>query len=245
MHTDSNASSTEQHRITFDNLSANRVILNDKNQVLSNISLLECSPFVTLINRYLNSENEDDIYAKVQWDTIEFKLGKDDYTFINKILQENFKEKFFFKIPQMQNTEQQNESSVDLPKKQSSSNKISPNIRLDFQIKQIGLTLYLNETNLNNQQISRDENSKFIYLTIQMIEANFKQLPDSTYYAKAQIQHLLLDDLRQDNNISRLINKNFTVDQNTPLLTVTVQLKQNDTTSIRTGNSLFIPTSVT
>ncbi|CAF4932934.1 unnamed protein product [Rotaria sp. Silwood1] len=232
MHSESN----QQYRITFENLSINRIILNNENKSLN---LLECSPFQTLINRHFNSDNKE-IYVKILWDKIQFNLSKYDYAFINKIFQENFKEKIFHKIPQIQMSEQQNQdneqndSPSKLPtKKQSTSNEIPLNIRLDFQMKQIDLTLYLDKIGLNNQQQSRNENDKFIYLTIQLIEAQFKQSTNINYQGKIQIQHLFADDLRQNHqnkNFARLINKGFNVDQNAPLLIATLQNKSSNRT---------------
>ena len=48
-----NSTLDEQHRITFENLEINRIVLN------SSLNLFECLPFVTLINRHLNSENNN------------------------------------------------------------------------------------------------------------------------------------------------------------------------------------------
>ncbi|CAF1533760.1 unnamed protein product, partial [Rotaria sordida] len=139
------------------------------------------------------------------------------------------------KIPQIQITEQQDQdneqydSPSKLPtKKQSTSNEIPLNIQLDFQIKQIDLTLYLDEIDLNNQQLSRNENDKFIYLTIQLIQAQFKQSTNINYQGKIQIQHLFADNLKQNNqnkNFLRLINKGFHTDQNTPLFIATLENK--------------------
>ncbi|CAF1512360.1 unnamed protein product, partial [Rotaria sordida] len=144
------------------------------------------------------------------------------------------------KMPQIRIIEQQDQdnkqydSTSKLPmKKQSTSNEISLNIQLDFQIKQINLTLYLDEIDLNNSQLSRNENNKFIYLTIQFIEAQFKQSTNINYQGKIQIQHLFADDLRQNNrntSFVRLINKGFNVDQNAPLLIITLQNKSSNRT---------------
>ncbi|CAF4274632.1 unnamed protein product, partial [Rotaria sordida] len=49
MHSESN----QQYRIIYENLSINRIILNNENKSLN---LLECSPFQTLINRHFNSD---------------------------------------------------------------------------------------------------------------------------------------------------------------------------------------------
>jgi hypothetical protein len=237
MNTDlDNSSSIEKHTIQFENLSINRLILNEKNS----IDLFSCSPFIISINRYLHSEDNNQISIEIQWDNIDFKLGNSDYASINQIFQQNFQEKFFNKIPQIENNvkqdkEQEYYSSNNITKKQSSTDKISPKIQLDFQIKQISLTLYLDQTNI---QLSRNQNSKFIYLTIQMIQALFQQSTNSTYYGKLQIQHLFADDCRLNKQFSQLINKGFKVDQNAPLLTATLNYK----TSIRTGKLVFILT---
>ncbi|CAF4174168.1 unnamed protein product, partial [Adineta steineri] len=87
MHTDSNEKFNEQHRITFDNIISNRVILNENNEIIEKNSLFQCSPFLTLINRYFNS-NKNHIEIKIQWDTSQCKFSKDDYTFIDQILKQ-------------------------------------------------------------------------------------------------------------------------------------------------------------
>jgi hypothetical protein len=230
MHTDfDNSSSTEKHTIKYQNLKANRIQLNEKNQ----INLFDCSPFIILINRNLNNQNKNQIYIQIQWDNIQSKLSKSDYASINKILQENFKEKIYYKIPQIQDNQQQQEQQEDsssnyVPKKESSTKKNSTEIRLDFQIKEISLTLYLDEFNV---ELIRNEDSKFIYLTIQMIEAFFQQSSNSTYNGKVQIQHLFADDCKQNKQFSRLINKGFKVDQNSPSIIIDL----NNKTSNRTG----------
>jgi hypothetical protein len=241
MHTDSNnqinSSSIEQHRITWEKISSNRISFNHQNQIVNQLILLESSPFIALINRTLNNDHQTDqneISIKIIWDNIQLKFGKDDYTFINQIFKRNFNENIFYRTNQIENIQQNHVpseqiiSSPNISKKENKKN--STKIQFNFQIKQIGLTLYLSQTNLQNNQIIRDENYKFIYLTIQLIEANFQQLTDSTINGKLQIQHLLLDDLRKI-NISRLIDKQFHVKQNTPILNANLVFKQ----SIRTG----------
>jgi hypothetical protein len=226
-HTDlDKSSSNEKHTIKLENLSANRIRLNETNQ----INLFESSTFTILVNRYLN--HNDELSIDIQWDNIDLKLSKCDYASINQIFKQNFKEKIFYKIPQIQNQDEQEQDypTVNIPKKQSSTKKISPKIRFNFQIKQISLTLYLEKT---NDQLTRDENSKFFYLTIQFIQAVFQQSSNSTYKAKLQIQHLYGDDPRQDNQYSRFINKGFKVNQNTPLLIGNLK----NETSTRTGKS--------
>ncbi|CAF4303144.1 unnamed protein product, partial [Rotaria sordida] len=71
MHSESN----QQYRIIYENLSINRIILNNENKSLN---LLECSPFQTLINRHFNSDNKE-IYVKIFWVKIQFNLSKYDY----------------------------------------------------------------------------------------------------------------------------------------------------------------------
>ncbi|CAF1065734.1 unnamed protein product [Adineta steineri] len=237
MYTDeSNTSDVEQHRIIFENVHADRIILDDINQCIEKINLLECASFFTLIKRNLNSDINEQISIKIQWDKIEFKLGKDDYAFLMKIFEENFQELSFYKMPQINPVEQSNENKIILPNKQAVVTKnIYKIIQLDFQMKQIDFTFYLSQTNIYDNHISRDENSKFLYLTIQMIELNFQQLSDSSYNGQLQIQHLLLDDLRQK-NISRLIDINENVDKNIPLIIATIQSKQNNYESIQTVN---------
>ncbi|CAF0900458.1 unnamed protein product [Adineta steineri] len=224
MHTDSNEKFNEQHRITFDNIISNRVILNENNEIIEKNSLFQCSPFLTLINRYFNS-NKNHIEIKIQWDTIQFKFSKDDYAFIDQILKQNFKEKTFHQFTQIENIQtdedqHQNQSQIqpkqiksnkDLSKKKDESFEI---IQFQFQIKQITFELY-----------QQDENSKLLNLIIKSIESNFKYFSDSTLNGIFQIQQIYLDDLR-NKQISRLIDKHFNVKENNPIFNIQIQFKQ-------------------
>ena len=100
------------------------------------------------------------------------------------------------------------------------------NIQLDFQIKRISLTLYLDEIDLKNI-ISRDENHKFIYFTIESIQFKFKQLSNLNYEGIFQIERLFADDFRENNSISRFINKNSNSQQKTPLIHINFNLKHH------------------
>ncbi|MHC5720771.1 MAG: hypothetical protein ACYTX0_54320, partial [Nostoc sp.] len=110
----------EKHSIKYENLFIER-IYSDGNM---KINLLKSSPFILSINRHAKQENSE-INIQIQWDEIQFYLGKADYASINRILKENFQEKILYKIPQIQSSEQQQQqlsSSNPIPQEKSSKN---------------------------------------------------------------------------------------------------------------------------
>ncbi|CAF1279791.1 unnamed protein product, partial [Didymodactylos carnosus] len=182
---DPNRLFVEQQIITINNLFGRRVKLNNNNEILGDISVLECSELRTLIERLLYPEkiqNESQITIQLNWDTIQFILAKDDYAYIC----------------------------------------------FDALIKKIALTLYLGESNIITEHVSRNENLKFVDLQFEMLKAHFQQLCDSSYNGSVQIQELVLDDLRETNrsdSITRMINRNFNVDPNILIFTVNIEFK--------------------
>ena len=223
MHTDLNTISfKEKHSITYENLSVERSFSDGNKQ----INLLKSSPFRIAVNRQADQENQE-ITAEIRWDTIQFHLGKADYAAIQRILQENFREKILSKVTQVQSTDEQQPSNQPPTK-----NELSTQIRLNFQIKEISLTLYLDE---NPEQGTRDDNSKLIYVTIEAIQASFQQPSNSNYQGNLQIQQLYANDCRlhqQNQTFAHFINKGFDVDQNTPLINIDLHAEK----STRTGN---------
>ncbi|CAM4989224.1 unnamed protein product, partial [Rotaria socialis] len=56
---------------------------------------LECAELNTLINRLLYPEKvktEPGILIKVEWGLVHFRLAKDDYSCVMRVLMENFSE---------------------------------------------------------------------------------------------------------------------------------------------------------
>ncbi|CAF1293254.1 unnamed protein product, partial [Didymodactylos carnosus] len=236
---DPNRLLVEQQIITINNLFGRRVKLNKNNEILGDIGVLECAELHTLIERLLYPEkiqNEPEITIQLNWDTIQFILAKDDYACIMKIFKDNFTEKIHHKIPKpdvqeqpkYKETNQEQVIVTNNRQDKSNDNKVLEKICFDALIKKIALTLYLGESNINTQQVSRNENLKFVDLRFEMLKAHFQQLSDSSYNANAQIQELVLDDLRETNqsdSITRMINRNFNVDPNIPIFNVNVEFK--------------------
>lgn len=201
---DENSLAIEEHRIRFENLSICRISFH-QSQTIVHRQFVQCSPFVTLIQRYLNpkhEENANKIVIKTQWDTISMKLGKSDFAFIKQILNENFKEKFFFKFPKSPPVTSSSTSSTkqSIPTREK---PISFRIRWAFQMKEINFVLYLDEPNVEHPA---DETSKFLSLTIQTIEANFENSRGSL-----AIQQFYADDVsktKSNNSLSRYIDAN-------------------------------------
>ena len=138
--------------------------------------------------------------------------------------------------------QQQQIQSSNQPKKTIQNKKISPKIKVEFQIKEINLILYLKQT--ENQSL-RDDTSKFISITIEMIEACFQQLSNSTFNAKLNILHLYANDLKQtdqNNQFAKFINKGFNVQQNSPLLIINLNNKTSNKTisNYLSKHNLFI-----
>jgi hypothetical protein len=251
---DPNRSFIEQQMFIFKNLLASRVNLNTTNEIIGDIVLLECAEFHTSIDRLLHSrniKNEPEISVKVDWETIDLNISKNDYSCLMKIWRENFSEKIYHENPPSTHQEQSKDEQTnqEIPsfdgsiKKQtnSSNDQTSEKFRLDFQIKKIGLTLFLEESDLNVHGVIRNENSKFICMQIEMIEAHFQYLFDSSYHGEAQIQCFLLEDLRQtnlSNSNKRLLDRNDNVDRNAQMFIVTVKFKpktETNTTDVQQG----------
>ncbi|CAF1170061.1 unnamed protein product [Rotaria sordida] len=237
---DPNRLYVEQQVIIIKNLFASRVQLDKNNETRGDISLLKCTELSTLIDRLLYPEkiqNEPEISIITKWDTIEFTLGKDDYACIMKIFKANFSEKIYHKIPKstiIQEKVEYRQKSVTVTNKNQqnlSDNQVSKKIHFNAEIKKIALTLYLSESKLITRYVSRDENLKFLDLRFEMFKADFCQLSDSSYNGKAQIQTFLLDDLREtnkSNTVTHMIDRNFNVDPNVPMFTVTLEFKKEN-----------------
>ncbi|CAF1248487.1 unnamed protein product [Rotaria sordida] len=239
---DPNRSLVEQQVIVMNNLLASRVKLGKTNEIFGSISLLECSELSALIDRLLYPEkvqHEPEISIVVNWDSIQFTLAKDDYATLMKIFKKNFSEKFYHKISKPAVQEQyeyrrMSQSGVIVTKKKEDNinrNKISKKIHFNAEIKKIAITLYLDESNVITRHESRNENSKFFDLQLKMLKAQFRQLSDSSYAGQAQIQELILDDLRvtnRSNKVTHMINRSFNVDPNVPMFTVTLEYKTNN-----------------
>ena len=227
---DQTQSATEEHKIIFEDLSISRIKLNNDNQIIGNIKLLECSPLNTLINRHLNLQpDQTKIAITIQWDQIDFVISKNDYLFFMEIVKENFKENISQKIPHKQ--DKQNKQKSNSPVKKQSN--LSQLITINLQIKQISLTLYQEQTNIN---------SKLLYGALESIQLDFQRSSDLTYQAKIQIQNLFADYLLQTDNqesIKRIIEKNCKVESEKPIFTAELQIKpanNDESRSIRQGH---------
>ncbi|CAF1105334.1 unnamed protein product [Rotaria sp. Silwood1] len=239
---DPNRSFIEQQVVTMKKLFASRVQLGKNNETCGDISLLQCAELSTLIDRLLYPEkvqNEPQISIVTNWDTIQFTLAKDDYACIMKIVKENFSEKIYHKIPKstvQEKTEyrQNSQKNVTITNKNQENlngNQVLEKIHFNAEIKKIAITLYLNESKFIPRHASRNENLKFLDLRFEMLKAHFRQLSDSSYDGKAQIQTLLLDDLRKANefnSVTRMIDRNFNVDPSAPMFTVTLEFKKEN-----------------
>jgi hypothetical protein len=72
-------------------------------------------------------------------------------------------------------------------------------------------------------------------MRIEMLEGHFQQFSDESYNAKAQIQYFLMDDLRKTtppNSITRLLDRNFNVDQNAQMFIITVTFNPKSETNL-------------
>ncbi|CAF2841774.1 unnamed protein product [Rotaria sp. Silwood2] len=235
-------SSVEQQVVIMKNLLASRVQLGKNNETRGDISLFKCAELSTLIDRLLypdKIQNEPQISIVANWDIIQFTLAKDDYACIMKIFKENFSEKIYHKIPkpavqektEYRQTSQNNVTVTNKNQENLNTNQISEKIHFNAEIKTIAITLYLSESKLITRHASRNENLKFLDLRLETLKAHFRQLSDSSYDGKAQIQTLLLDDLREtnkSNSITRMIDRNFNVDPNASMFTVTLEFKKEN-----------------
>ena len=214
-----NSNCQEKHSIRFENVSI--------------FNILQCSPFVISIQRYFNSNQQNRIQIAIQWDSIDFQLSKYDFQTIQTILNENFQEKLIFKFPKIQSFDQQSPTTtttttttISQPIRTKQKSLLSTEIQLDFLIKQIGFTLFIEE----NDEISRDDNCKFVYLAIETIQAKLKLYQNSTFEANLIIQNFIGNDLKQIDPFHQFINKGFQVQQNSPFLI----LKLNQSNSNQT-----------
>ncbi|CAF3768117.1 unnamed protein product [Adineta steineri] len=225
----------EEYKIIFQNLLVNRVKLNDTNQIEEHINLLDCSPLTILINHHLNietlEENQAKFSIKFQWEQIDFFIHQEDYLFFIEIYEENFKEKIYHKIPQEQNAIEENKELSDKPVKKQKilkqkDKKIYQLIAINLLIKQINLTLY------------HDQNAKLLYLEFENIQIDFQQFSNATYNGQAQIFNLIVDYLYSndnENSIKRIIDKNWNIEQDKPILSINLQYKPSND-----DNSTFI-----
>ncbi|CAF4363853.1 unnamed protein product, partial [Adineta steineri] len=172
-------------------------------------------------------------------------ISKSDYSCLMKIFQNNFSERFNQKIslPVMQK-QFENEKSIE-KQTNSSNDKNSMKIQIDCEVKNITITLFLDEFNPTVRQTNRNKTFEFLSMRIEMIGIHFQQLSHLSYNIKSQIQNFLLDDLRKtnpSNSETHLFNRNFNVDQNIPIFTMIIDCKPNNETpaiNIRQVNAQF------
>ncbi|CAF4729486.1 unnamed protein product [Rotaria sp. Silwood2] len=78
------------------------------------------------------------------------------------------------------------------------------------------------------RRVPRNEDLKLADVKIEMLEALFNQLSDTSYKAMARAKNLVLDDLRVTNqsaSLTRMIDRHFTVDPNTHMFIGSFQFK--------------------
>jgi hypothetical protein len=150
-----------------------------------------------------------------------------------KVLKENFSEKIYHEIPkstviQDQSKSEQINQEIIIVNNKKQDQQIIEQIHFNAKIKTIALTLYLGNSDVTSRNTSRDEKLKFVEFKLEMFEADFCQLFDSSYHIRVQIQKLLSNDLRvtdRSSHITRLIDRGFKVDPKVPILAVTLEFK--------------------
>ncbi|CAF4998325.1 unnamed protein product, partial [Rotaria sp. Silwood1] len=78
------------------------------------------------------------------------------------------------------------------------------------------------------RRAARNENLILANVEIEMLEALFRQLSDTSYKAMARFKNLLLDDLRVTNkltSLTRMMDRHFTVDPNTHMFIGSFEFK--------------------
>ncbi|CAF3586652.1 unnamed protein product [Adineta steineri] len=220
----------ERQNIRLENILASRVKLDKDNNILGEAVLLECAELNTEINRLLYPEkvkNQPGVSIKVLWDSVHFRLAKDDYSCVMKVLMENFSENIRDQIPDsFQNeqynyiTDKQREEEDELKKAvikrrtELVSNEVVPTLKLRATIKTLALTLYLGDSDMSTRREPRNDKLKLASVEIDMLDAVFKQQSNGSYKATALVKNFLLDDLRATNkreSVTRMMDRHFTV----------------------------------
>ncbi|CAF0751812.1 unnamed protein product [Rotaria sordida] len=240
----------EQQNIRLENVLASRVKLSSEHGILGEVILLECAELNTLINRLLYPEKiktEPEVSIKVEWELVHFKLAKGDYTCIMKVLMENFTEnirsqilendqieKYHYREEEREKEEEALRDAVIKRHKDALGDDILQTVKLRAEVKKLALTLYLGESDLTVRRAPRNENLKLANVEIEMLEALFRQLSDTSYKAMARVKNILLDDLRATNkstSVTRMIDRHFTVDPDTYMFIGSFDFKPKDSSN--------------
>ncbi|UJR16774.1 hypothetical protein I4U23_003674 [Adineta vaga] len=222
-----NQLSIERQELTFRNFYISHRILNDSNEISNDIVLVKCTEFHAWIHRVLyldGSLTQPEVSAKIEWETIDITLTNEDYSCIMKIFERNFSEQVFLHSLEQEVIVDKPSTDIPVEKHKNTFNKtISKKIQIDFEIQKINLTLCLNENNQTIDQLNPNKTSEFLKMIIEMIDLHFQQLSDGSYTTKTQIKHVFLDDLYG----TRVLNRNFHVDPNVPLLITTIDFQSD------------------
>ncbi|CAF2933999.1 unnamed protein product [Rotaria sp. Silwood2] len=241
---DPKRSLNEQQNVRLENVLASRVKLNSENNILGEVILLECAELNAIINRLLYPEKnrtEPGVSIKVEWELVHFQLAKGDYSCIMKVLMDNFTENIRNQILENEQIEQYHYREEEREKEEEAlrnavikqqqdvyGDDILQTVKIRAEIKKLALTLYLGESDLTVRRVPRNEDLKLADVKIEMLEALFNQLSDTSYKAMARAKNLVLDDLRVTNqsaSLTRMIDRHFTVDPNTHMFIGSFQFK--------------------
>ncbi|CAF3899768.1 unnamed protein product, partial [Rotaria magnacalcarata] len=253
---DPKKSLVERQNVRLEKVLASRVKLDRDCNIIGEAILLECAELNTLINRLLYPEKvktEPGILIKVEWGFVHFRLAKDDYSCVMRVLMENFSENIRDEMPDSFQNEQyryrqeiqekeEDKLRNDVIKKQKESlvtDVVVPTLKLRAEIKKLALTLYLGESDLSVRRGPRNDNLKLAYVEIETLEAIFRQSSDGSYKATARVKNFLLDDLRETNkstSVTRMMDRHFTVDPNTHMFIASFEfqpISQSRSTGLR------------
>ncbi|CAF1212266.1 unnamed protein product [Rotaria magnacalcarata] len=253
---DPKKSLVERQNVRLEKVLASRVKLDRDCNIIGEAILLECAELNTLINRLLYPEKvktEPGILIKVEWGFVHFRLAKDDYSCVMRVLMENFSENIRDEMPDSFQNEQyryrqeiqekeEDKLRNDVIKKQKESlvtDVVVPTLKLRAEIKKLALTLYLGESDLSVRRGPRNDNLKLAYVEIETLEAIFRQSSDGSYKATARVKNFLLDDLRETNkstSVTRMMDRHFTVDPNTHMFIASFEFQprsQSRSTGLR------------
>ncbi|CAF3380389.1 unnamed protein product [Rotaria sp. Silwood1] len=234
----------EQQNVRLENVLASRVKLNNENNILGEVILLECAELNILINRLLYPEKirtEPGVSIKAEWELVHFQLAKGDYSCIMKVLMDNFTEnirnqilpsdqieQYHYRVEEREKEEEALRNAVIQGQHDAYGDDILQTVKFRAEIKKLALTLYLGESDLTVRRAARNENLILANVEIEMLEALFRQLSDTSYKAMARFKNLLLDDLRVTNkltSLTRMMDRHFTVDPNTHMFIGSFEFK--------------------
>ncbi|CAF0945953.1 unnamed protein product [Adineta ricciae] len=239
----------EEQNIQLENILASRVKLDRDYNILGEAVLLECAELNAVVNRLLfpqKAKSQPGVSINVQWDLVHFRLAKDDYSCVMKVLMENFSENV--RDEMQDNTQNENyryiqdkqekeedalKNAVIKKQKELQGDEVIPTMKLRARISKLALTLYLGESDLSTRRGARNDNLKLANVEIDILEAVFRQQSDGSYKATARVKNFLLDDLRETNkpeSVTRMMDRHFTVDPNAQMLVATFEFTPKSAT---------------